>query len=338
LSKKECSPNLSKQSTSLKLIPFDNQRLVKLCGQCDEHLKQIETRLNVIIHNRGNSFEITGDEHSISKASDVLTSLYAETELHHELTPNKVHLILQENKAKSLVEHPKQSDHINYGGDIVVHGAGGAIKARSDNQKHYLQTITQYAINFGIGPAGTGKTFLAVASAVNALENQQVKRILLVRPVVEAGENLGFLPGDLAQKIDPYLRPLYDGLNDILGAEKVTKLRERNIIEVAPLAYMRGRTLGNAFIILDESQNCTKEQMKMFLTRIGFGSTAVITGDLTQIDLPKGKVSGLRHAMEVLKGLEGISFTFFDSHDVVRHPLIESIVQAYAKHANENHQ
>ena len=307
---------MDKKSTTFELIPFDNRRLAKLCGQCDEHIRQIEIRLDVTINNRGHAFEIIGQEHSIHQARDVLHLLYEDTAHKHELTPNAVHLALQ-------AEKHEQHD------DVVFHGEKCDIRTRNDSQRRYVEAIYQHDVSFGIGPAGTGKTFLAMACAIDALQKQLVRRILLVRPVVEAGENLGFLPGDLAQKIDPYLRPLYDAMHDMIGAEKVAKLLEQRAIEVAPLAYMRGRTLSDAFIILDESQNCTKEQMKMFLTRIGFGSTTVITGDLTQIDLPKHKMSGLRHAMHILKDIAPISFTFFNSNDVVRHPLIEAIVEAY---------
>jgi phosphate starvation-inducible protein PhoH and related proteins len=302
-------------------MPLDNQRLAKLCGQCDEHIKQVEQRLDVTIINRGHVFEVIGSDSSIANASHVLHTLYAETAHHHEITPNNVHLALQ--------EHPNATPHSAPELDIVLHSKKGAVRARNANQQRYIRAIGAHDITFAIGPAGTGKTYLAVAYALQALQAEQIHRILLVRPVVEAGESLGFLPGDLAQKIDPYLRPLFDAISDMIGAERMAKLIDQHIIEVAPLAYMRGRTLADAFIILDESQNCTKEQMKMFLTRVGFGSKVVITGDLTQIDLPKDKMSGLRHAVQVLKNIDAISFNFFTPKDVIRHPLIERIVEAY---------
>ena len=318
--------NLSKQSTNFKLSPFDNRRLATLCGQFDEHIRHIENRLTVHIVNRGDLFEITGQANAIAHASQVLKTLYTETAINQELSPQKVHLMLEETK------HDIPSHGQHHAANIVLHSKEGAIRARSVNQQHYLQAIEEHVINFGIGPAGTGKTFLAVAAAIQALEQEQVKRIILVRPVVEAGESLGFLPGDLAQKIDPYLRPLYDAFHTMVGLEKFNRWLERNQVEIAPLAYMRGRTLDNAFIILDESQNCSKEQMKMFLTRIGFGSQAVITGDLTQIDLPKGKLSGLRHAIAVLRDTDGIQFNYLESCDVIRHPLVQAIIDAYEQH------
>ena len=230
----------------------------------------------------------------------------------------------------------EEEEHAAHADDITIITKRGAIRGRGPNQKTYLRNISKYAVNFGIGPAGTGKTYLAVASAVAALQADQVLRIVLVRPAVEAGERLGFLPGDLAQKVDPYLRPLYDALYEMLGFDHVTRLMDRNVIEVAPLAFMRGRTLNDAFIILDEAQNTTTEQMKMFLTRTGFGSTAVITGDVTQIDLPKSQLSGLKQAVRVLKGVEGISFSNFSAQDVVRHPMVQRIVQAYDKASEDD--
>ncbi|MBD3669233.1 MAG: PhoH family protein [Gammaproteobacteria bacterium] len=314
------------RSQDFTLEPSDNQRLANLCGQFDEHLRQLERRLGVEINNRGNIFSVIGDDSSVDAAREVIKGLYEETE-HSALSPASVHLFLQESGVDALLEQAKPDRP-----DVVIKTKRVLIKARGPNQQQYLHQILHEDISFGIGPAGTGKTYLAVAAAVEALENDQVRRLILTRPAVEAGERLGFLPGDLAQKIDPYLRPLYDALYEMLGFERVAKLIERNVIEVAPLAYMRGRTLNDSFIILDEAQNTTREQMKMFLTRIGFGSKAVITGDVTQVDLPRGTQSGLRHAIEVLKGTEGISFTFFKAKDVVRHPLVQRIVTAYDRH------
>jgi len=305
------------------LEPADNKRLARLGGQFDENLRQVERRLGVEINNRGHRFRVSGEPDNIDAAVRVLHELYDATE-REELTPERVHLYLQ---AASVAEHRSVNGEDKQ--EVVIRTRRGEIRGRGPNQRRYLKAIREHDLNFGIGPAGTGKTYLAVASAVEALETERAKRIVLVRPAVEAGERLGFLPGDLAQKVDPYLRPLYDALFDMLGYDRVGKLIERNVIEIAPLAYMRGRTLNNSFIILDEAQNTTVEQMKMFLTRLGFGSTAVVTGDVTQIDLPPGKPSGLRDAMRILKNVEGISFTYFDHSDVVRHPLVQRIVQAY---------
>ena len=313
------------KTQQLSLEPYDSSKLASLCGQCDGHLRQIEQSLQITINSRGNFFELEGSEQSVQIACRVLNTLYAEAE-QHLVTPDFVHLVLQESK----MDHPID------GGDVaessVVKTKRCSVKARGKTQQAYVDAILKNDINFGIGPAGTGKTYLAVACAVAALEQGQVSRILLVRPAVEAGEKLGFLPGDLADKVNPYLRPLYDALYEMLGFEWVTKLIERHVIEIAPLAYMRGRTLNSAFVILDESQNTTREQMKMFLTRLGFDSKAVITGDCTQVDLPKGTASGLAHAIEVLAGVEGIGFTQFSSRDVVRHPLVRKIVEAYESH------
>ncbi len=320
--------NLSEhpETYHLTLEPVDNERLANLCGLFDEHLRQVESRLGVEINNRGNRFQVIGEAGSAATAGQVLSALYALTE-REQLSPNRVHLQIQELWTD---DRPANNDD-RFGKPVELRLRKERIRGRGPNQQRYLHNIQHHDINFGIGPAGTGKTYLAVACAVDALEREQVRRILLVRPAVEAGERLGFLPGDLAQKIDPYLRPLYDALYEMLGFERVAKLIERNVIEVAPLAYMRGRTLNESFIILDEAQNTTEEQMKMFLTRIGFGSTAVITGDVTQIDLPNNARSGLRHVIEVLKDVEGISFTFFGARDVVRHPLVQRIVAAYDK-------
>ena len=308
------------------LEPDNPSDLANLCGQLDEHLKLIEQRLGIQIRNRGNNFQLVGDHLTTHAVTEVLRDLYREAGKGTQLTPDMVHLSLQQAdlETKAAAKSAQQ---------VQIKTRKALIKPRGDNQNRYVHSIRQQDINFGIGPAGTGKTFLAVACAVDALERDEVRRILLVRPAVEAGEKLGFLPGDLSQKIDPYLRPLYDALYEMLGFDTVTRLIERNIIEVAPLAYMRGRTLNHAFVILDESQNTTREQMKMFLTRIGFGSSAVITGDITQIDLPRGTESGLKHAMRVLDGVDGIGFTHFKSKDVVRHPLVQRIVQAYDKHS-----
>ncbi|OED48648.1 ATP-binding protein [Endozoicomonas sp. (ex Bugula neritina AB1)] len=305
------------------LEPDNSQRFAELCGQFNQNLKQVEQRLAVKIRNRGNKFSISGCQNATKAAQEILKRLYRETGKKNPLTPETVHLFLQESAVEYIVT-PKGDNST-----VSIRTRKGLITPRGENQQSYVKSILQHDINFGIGPAGTGKTYLAVAAAVQALEDEQIRRIMLVRPAVEAGEKLGFLPGDLSQKIDPYLRPLYDALYEMLGLERVDKLIEKNVIEVAPLAYMRGRTLNNSFIILDESQNTTSEQMKMFLTRIGFGSTAVITGDITQVDLPRGTRSGLLSAIDVLKDVEGIGFTWFSSKDVVRHPLVQRIVKAY---------
>jgi phosphate starvation-inducible PhoH-like protein len=311
----------------LSLSPIDNRRLADLCGQFDENLRQIESYLGVEINHRGNEFNIIGNEDCVKKANDVLEKLYQDTHIPNNLSLQRVKEMLQDMAQKTPTAEPP----VDFT-DALVQTRSAVIKPRSLNQYHYLKDIFQYDINFGVGPSGTGKTYLAVACAVAALEKEQVRRIMLVRPAVEAGEKLGFLPGDMEQKIHPYLRPLYDALFEMVGLERVTHYIEHNVIEVAPLAYMRGRTLNEAFIILDEAQNTTKEQMKMFLTRIGFGSKAVITGDMTQTDLPKNIESGLRHAIEVLKDIDEIRFTFFQAQDVVRHPLVQKIVQAYNKY------
>jgi phosphate starvation-inducible PhoH-like protein len=313
-------------SSDLVLEPLDNGRLANLCGQFDEHLRQLERRLGVEINNRGNRFRIIGPPRSVEATSRVVRQLYAATS-HETLSPPRIHLHLQQAGIEDLLEEQTQAEAV-----IRIHRC--VVKARGANQRRYLDNIRHFDINFGIGPAGTGKTYLAVASAVEALEAQRIRRLILVRPAVEAGERLGFLPGDIAQKVDPYLRPLYDALYEMLGFEKVVKYIERSVIEIAPLAFMRGRTLNESFIILDEAQNTTPEQMKMFLTRIGFGSTAVVTGDITQVDLPPGRKSGLRHVIDVLRNTEGISFTFFQSKDVVRHPVVARILDAYDAHGN----
>jgi len=317
-------------SITLTLEPADNRRLASLCGQFDEHLRQLERRLHVEISNRGNQFQIDGRDDAPELAGEVLQHLYAATR-EAPMTPERVHLYLQQ--AGLDVIRDKQDDDL----DVVIHTRRSMVKARGAHQLDYIRNILEQDINLGIGPAGTGKTYLAVACAVQALEREQVRRLVLVRPAVEAGERLGFLPGDLTQKVDPYLRPLYDALYEMLGFERVAKFIERSVIEIAPLAFMRGRTLNDAFVILDEAQNTTVEQMKMFLTRIGFGSTAVVTGDVTQIDLPKGVKSGLKHAVEVLEDVDGIGFTWFDARDVVRHPLVKKILHAYERHEKQQH-
>jgi len=309
------------------LEPADNNRLANLCGQFDEHLRQIERRLDVEIASRGNRFRITGRPGAAEVGGDVLLSMFALTES-ERLDPERVHMLLQES---FMDDRETTQSETEDGGDEVVsiQTRHKLIRPRGPNQTTYMTSIQQHDLAFGIGPAGTGKTYLAVASAVDALDNEQVRRIVLVRPAVEAGERLGFLPGDLSQKVDPYLRPMYDALYDMIGAERVTQLIERNVIEIAPLAFMRGRSLNESFVILDEAQNTSVEQMKMFLTRIGFGSRAVVTGDITQIDLPAGKESGLKNATDVLKNVEGVAFTYFTPGDVVRHQLVQRIVLAY---------
>jgi phosphate starvation-inducible PhoH-like protein len=317
-------------SITLTLEPADNRRLASLCGQFDEHLRQMERRLDVEISNRGNRFQIVGSDPASRRASEVLQDLYDATET-APLTPERVHLRLQQAGGG-----PAREAHNEQAAELLVYARRCIIKPRSPHQYSYLQQVLELDLTFGIGPAGTGKTYLAVACAVQALEREEVRRLVLVRPAVEAGERLGFLPGDLSQKVDPYLRPLYDALYEMLGFERVAKLVERNVIEIAPLAFMRGRTLNDSFVILDEAQNTTVEQMKMFLTRLGFGSTAVVTGDITQIDLQKNIRSGLRHVMDVLGDVEGIGFTQFDARDVVRHPLVKKILNAYQRHERDS--
>lgn len=320
-------------SNEFDLMPADSKRLSSLCGPFDDNIKQIERRLGVEITYRNNAFKVLGEPLQTKGAIELLKHLYVETQPIKgripELEAEQVHLAIQEAK---VLENGNSTHNGEFGKEVQIRTKRGVIKPRNPNQAQYVANIINYDITFGIGPAGTGKTYLAVAAAVDALERQEIRRILLTRPAVEAGEKLGFLPGDLSQKVDPYLRPLYDALFEMLGFEKVEKLMERNVIEVAPLAYMRGRTLNDAFIILDESQNTTVEQMKMFLTRIGFNSRAVITGDITQVDLPRGARSGLRHAIEVLGNVDDLSFNFFNAEDVVRHPIVAKIVRAYETH------
>lgn len=318
-------------SEILKLAPEDNHRLFNLCGKLNEHLKLIENRLGVLIRQRGYTFSISGDRVAVERACVTLNNLYQETETVRTLEPKEVHLHLQ--AVNKRATNPALQENEN---EMEVRIRKGAVTARGETQVQYLRNILQNDMNFGVGPAGTGKTYLAVACAVQALETERVSRIVLVRPIVEAGEKLGFLPGDIAQKVDPYLRPLYDALYEMLGFEKVTQMIEKNVIELLPLAYMRGRSLNDSFIILDEGQNTTVEQMKMFLTRIGFNSKAVITGDVTQIDLANRRDSGLIHASEVLKNIPGISFTQFQTADVVRHPLVQIVVEAYEKYEKNN--
>jgi len=320
-------------SQDVILLPADNQRLANFCGQFDAHLRQIEKRLKVDIANRGNLFKVTGFSDAVVAASVVMKTLFDATN-EQALTPEDIHLSMQDSSIQQIVSSTpdEQVADTEVTDQVFIKTKRGVIKGRGENQQNYLKNIKFNDINFGVGPAGTGKTYLAVACAVEALQSETVRRIILVRPAVEAGEKLGFLPGDLAQKVDPYLRPLYDALYEMLGFERVEKLIERNVIEVAPLAFMRGRTLNDSFIILDEAQNTTVEQIKMFLTRVGFGSTAVVTGDVTQIDLPNEKMSGLKHVLKVLDNVDGISFTFFGAKDVVRHPLVQRIVLAYERY------
>lgn len=322
------------------LDTLDSQQLLGLCGQLDSNIHQIEQRLQVKIIRHGSQFSISGKDRFVTASIRILEALATEVTEADVATPEEVHLLIQQyhpqqNRAYQTVakENATAGEDYHY---TTLKTKKGDIKPRGKNQQQYVRAVLTHDINFGIGPAGTGKTYLAVACAVQALISDEIERILLVRPAVEAGEKLGFLPGDLSQKVDPYLRPLYDALYDMLGFETVDKLIERNVIEVAPLAYMRGRTLNNAFVILDESQNTTREQMKMFLTRLGFGTTAVINGDPTQIDLPKGQYSGLKHAAQLLEQVEGISFTHFTSKDVVRHPLVQRIIDAYDQHEKKH--
>ena len=316
----------SEHSRYITLQPDHHERLAILCGHFDDNLHYIERQLGVEINNRGNHFEIIGIPDHVDHACATLEQLYEETNTKDTINKHDINLML---KSTESDEHIPPAERERKLAEASIKLREMVVKPRTPNQRHYLNSIAQYDINFGIGPAGTGKTFLAAACAVSALEREEVSRIVLIRPAVEAGENLGFLPGDLAQKIDPYLRPLYDSLYEMLGIEQINRLIAKGIIEIAPLAYMRGRTLNDSFVILDEGQNSTKEQMKMFLTRIGFGSKAVITGDITQVDLPKKQQSGLRHAITLLRDISDIQFTFFTSKDVVRHPIVQRIIEAY---------
>ena len=316
-------------SLRLSLSPEDNGALLNLCGWNDEHIEMVEKRFDVHIQRLGFEFTIKGSNEAIQSTIEALQMLYRES-FEHDLEPKHVHLILQ----PFQLEPTPTGEEPMPAGDVVAQAGRKKIKGRSPNQQRYIRRVQTHDINFGVGPAGTGKTYIAVACAVESLLRDEVRRIILVRPAVEAGEKLGFLPGDLTQKVDPYLRPLYDALYEMLGFEKVEKLIEKNVIEIAPLAFMRGRTLNESFVILDEAQNTTPEQMKMFLTRIGFGSTAVITGDVTQIDLPKHITSGLRQALDILDGVDGISVSRFDVKDVVRHPLVQKVIEAYERLEN----
>jgi phosphate starvation-inducible PhoH-like protein len=319
------------------LEPASNERLANLCGPLDENLRLVESRLGVEVRRRGNTFRVLGER--AVNAEDLLRELFSMTR-EEDITPDRVHLALRDHgpgpRSGSGAGAAAPGTAVADGAppaaaadECVVRVARGSIRPRGPNQREYVARIRRNDLVFGVGPAGTGKTYLAVACAVEALQSDRIRRIVLVRPAVEAGERLGFLPGDLSQKVDPYLRPMYDALYEMLGFDRVAKLIERNVIEVAPLAFMRGRSLNESFIILDEAQNTTIEQMKMFLTRIGFGSHALVTGDVTQTDLPAGRPSGLRHALEVLRDVQGVGFQFFDAQDVVRHPLVQRIVQAY---------
>jgi phosphate starvation-inducible protein PhoH and related proteins len=307
------------------LVPADNARLANLCGPLDENLRLVEDRLGVSIKRRGAGFRITGAR--AHAAEDLLRDLFDST-AHEDVSLERVHLALRDSRDMPGALPPDQP-----GDGSNVRVARGTLRPRGRHQREYIDSIRAKDLSFGIGPAGTGKTYLAVACAVEALQSEKIRRVVLTRPAVEAGERLGFLPGDLTQKVDPYLRPIYDALYEMLGFDRVSRFIERNVIEVAPLAFMRGRSLNDSFIILDEAQNTTPEQMKMFLTRIGFGSRAVVTGDVTQTDLPAGKMSGLKHVINILRNTDGVSFTFFDAADVVRHPLVQRIVQAYESHS-----
>ena len=307
----------------LELTPLNNQQLANLCGVLDENLKYLEKSLGIILRRRGAHITIQGDSELIKETAQIIQELYKYSDqmIEHSDIDHYLHTVKNVNDSNTVTLQLNRSD----------------FKIRTPKQAQYLQQIKDHVVTFGVGPAGTGKTYLAVASAVDALERNLVRRIVLVRPAVEAGEKLGFLPGDLSQKVDPYLRPLYDALYDLMGYEKVSRLFERNVIEIAPLAFMRGRTLNHRFIILDEAQNTTPEQMKMFLTRIGFGTKAVITGDVTQIDLSRHQKSGLIDARNVLSKVEDIAFTIFQTEDVVRHPLVQQIVNAYENHSKSSH-
>jgi len=312
-------------SASLELNPNDADVLIRFVGKLNENLRIVEKTFKVKIFQNGNRISISGDEENTKRASNAIKDLYASTSNGSELSKEQIQMVINKNIDLNL---DAISEDLK---DQLIKTPKKIIKPRGNNQNHYISNMVKYEVNFGVGPAGTGKTYLAVAKAVEMLVNEDVKKIILIRPAVEAGEKLGFLPGDLSQKVDPYLRPLYDALYEMLGFEQVVRLLEKEILEVAPLAYLRGRTLNNAFIIMDESQNTSVDQMKMFLTRMGFGSYAVINGDMTQIDLPKNIESGLSHVLKVLDGLDDIGFTTFNSQDVVRHPLVRKIVDAYHK-------
>ena len=318
--------NVPLATRDLAFEPVDNARLANFVGPMDENLRHVEKRLNVQVRRRGGWVEVSGPPEATATAEHVLRRLF-ELSANEALTPDRVHLAVQEagmEASPSIVTRAPD--------EVLIHTQRGGIRGRGPNQKQYLHHIRTSDLTFGIGPAGTGKTYLAVACAVEALQTDRVRRIVLVRPAVEAGERLGFLPGDIGQKVDHYLRPMYDALYDMMGFDRVARAIERQVIEIAPLAFMRGRSLNDAFIILDEGQNTSVEQMKMFLTRIGFGSKAVVTGDVTQTDLPKQQLSGLKHVIKILQGVDNVAFTFFTSKDVVRHPLVQRIVEAYERH------
>jgi len=324
LSRQQTFSEATRAAADLSLEPMDHRRLSNLCGPLNRHLHQVEQQMGVEICNRGNGFHVTGNRQSVAMTGKVIRALYDATQ-EELLSAERVHLYLQEaiNENGDAAAKDRQQER--------VHIRKKTIRGRTDNQRRYLRNIRTREINFGIGPTGTGKTYLAVACAVAALEQERAQRIFLVRPAVEAGERLGFLPGDMAEKVTPFLHPLYDALNALLGHERVAQYLGQGRIEILPLAFMRGRTLEESFIILDEAQNATVSQIKMFLTRMGLGSKMVITGDITQVDLPEGKRSGLSHAAELLRGEAGISFTYFSSADVVRHPLVARILEAYAR-------
>jgi len=328
---------LNKSATTIRELTLESvtpDRLANLVGPLEDNLRQVEARLSVELRRRGPQLQVIGNESNTEQAASVLKRLDELAGL-EQLSPDRVHLCIQEiigGADEALVV--ASSTAIEQ--DTVIHTLRGGVRARGANQRQYLNNMRTHDLTFGIGPAGTGKTYLAVASAVDALQSDRVRRIVLVRPAVEAGERLGFLPGDLTQKVDPYLRPMYDALYDMMGPDRVSRAIERNIIEIAPLAFMRGRSLNDSFIILDEAQNTTGEQMKMFLTRLGFGSKVVVTGDITQTDLPKHQISGLRQVMDLLPGVDGVAFSFFQTRDVVRHPLVQRIVRAYEQRQQSN--
>jgi len=313
-------------SSEFLLAPFDNRRFANLCGNFDENIKQIEEYFKVDILSKGDILKICGSDESVGKTRAIINKLY-KMSASEEINFEAIHVLLRENEMNKNDDY-KDSDKIQNEFN-QIQTSKKLIRPRGENQSDYLSNIMLNDLTFGIGPAGTGKTYLAVASAIKALENDDVRRIILVRPAVEAGERLGFLPGDMSQKVDPFLRPMYDALYDMLGANQVSKLIDQHLIEIAPLAFMRGRSLNESFLILDEAQNTTVEQMKMFLTRIGFGSRAVVTGDITQIDLPKGQRSGLKHCAKILSKIKKIAFTYFTAEDVVRHDLVKLIIEAY---------
>ncbi len=332
--------NAAIETREFLLEPANNDLLAKLCGQFDEHLRQIEKRLGVRISNRGNHFRVVGAPAAAGMGVRILRELY-DLAARESIDSLRIHMCLQETgmtdkSVDELAGIAVEDEPLiaNDADDGYVVTPRLRIRPRGPNQKRYVRDLREQELCFGIGPAGTGKTFLAVAAAIEALEQSRVRRIVLVRPAVEAGERLGFLPGDMAQKVDPYLRPMYDALYEMMGLDRVARLIEKNMIEIAPLAFMRGRSLNESYVILDEAQNTTIEQMKMFLTRMGFGSRVVVTGDITQIDLPRKEMSGLRHVTKVLSGVEGVAFDYFTARDVVRHPLVQRIVEAYDGYEN----